>query len=235
MSGGRGARGRSRPGAAPRPRRLRALLPAAAVALALLLGGCGIPLDSTPIALPTGQLPEALRPTPNTEPTKANGAPITKPCDNRCVTVYFTGSNDLLVPNVRYLSKPFTAMTLVQGLQQSLNALIEGPTVEESNVGDESTWLSFPKPLPVLTVLGVRAGVATIDLDQVTTETGDTQYEYALGQIVWTIAGTSYFPTVKAVSFEYEGAPYPAILPNGDLRNNPVTRQDFRAIAPAAS
>ncbi len=218
-----------------RPGALRRLL----VGLALLgagaaLAGCGIPLDANPIAVPTGNLPLALKPSPNSTVPKPAKGPPAAPCNNRCVTVFFTGAGNLLVGNVRYLDKPLTDMTLQQGLQAALNALIQGPTNSEGALG-ESTWLSFPKPLPVLQVLGVRNGVVYVELDELTTETDDYAYEYALGQIVWTLAGTSYFPGVRAVGFEYDGAGYPAILPNGELDNSPVTRQDFRAIAPQAS
>ncbi len=219
-------------------RRRGALVAGLALLAGLALGGCGgIQLDASPIAMPTGPLPPILRASQNSQPSKPQTA-TSAPCLGRCITVYFTsGQSNLLVGNVRYLKKPLGTMTLQQGLQAALNELVQGPTASEGSAG-ESTFLSFPKPLPVLTVLGVRSGVALVELDEVTTQTGIYQYEEALGQIVWTLAGTTYFPTVHAVAFQYGGASWPAILPNGpngELASGAVTRQDFRAIAPAAS
>lgn len=217
--------GRSAPGSrAPRePGRARALLGAVLVTTAVLLSACGVPSASTPVALPPGQIPYHLEAGPSASYPVTSLALGSHKGHLVGFLVYFL-DNDVLVPVERVAAEP-TPM-------RALDALASGPTGSEQAVGLTSALVLFPTPTLSLEGPVTRAGVATVALDTSTASLADPVLLYEeLGQIVYTL---TQFCAVQEVRFTYDGAPFPAYLPNGSAPSTPVSRVDYLEIAPPA-
>jgi spore germination protein GerM len=186
----------------------------ALAALACAFSGCGIALQSTaqPFSVPANQFT-----LPTTPPTLRHSG--------RAIDVYFL-SNGYLVASTRHL--PPGHLSLDRELQLALNNLDAGPSDAESRL-DVTTSLSV-SPAATVTVIGpVTKNIASVDLDSTFAYLDTTQLSQADAQIVYTL---TQFRQVDAVNLVLGGAKI-AFLPDGtEITTRPVTRLDYRAIAP---
>jgi spore germination protein GerM len=194
-------------------RRLRRpVLVAAAVALALLGAGCGIPSDdhatlaaagSVPFDL-LGQAPSATAPTQPAAPTEK--------------ATLFLVQGERLAPVQRELPAPVS-------VQSVLEALAAGPTATEVELGLRTALLSPG----LMRSGGVSGGIATIDLGQPFTEIAGRDQIVALAQIVSTVTG---LPGVGRASFTLQGNPVGVLRGDGAVTTESVSRDDYATLAP---
>jgi spore germination protein GerM len=183
-------------------------------ALAITLAGCGISVQSTalPLKVPANQF---------TSPTN----PPTAPHPGKAIDVYFL-TNGHLVASLRHL--PQGKVSLNRMLQLALNGLGAGPLSAEFELG-VTTALSV-SPAAAVTLIGtVKHHVATVDHHWTNDNLDTSQLFEADAQIVYTL---TQFHQVHGVNLVLGGVRI-AWLPDGlEVNNRPVTRQDYRAIAP---
>ncbi len=180
--------------------------------LAIALAGCGISVQSTaqPLLVPANQFPSPTNPPTSSHPGKA-------------IDVYFL-TNEHLVASLRHL--PRGKVPLKRMLQLALNRLDAGPLSAEFELG-VTTALS---PAAAVTLIGrVKHHVASVDLDSTFENLDTSELFEADAQIVYTL---TQFHQVDGVNLVLGGVKI-AWLPDGiEVNNRPVTRQDYRAIAP---
>jgi spore germination protein GerM len=110
----------------------------------------------------------------------------------------------------------------------AMNALLEGPTADES-AGRLIT--SAVPPGSRLLDLAIEDGVATVDLSrEFESGGGSASVLIRLGQVVYTL---TQFPTVRSVSFEIEGSPVTVFGSEGVVLDGPVARADYVDLLPA--
>ena len=202
-----------------RARRLAVLLGATAGALGL--GACGIPTGGPPEALQADQIPYHLETGPTTPTTTTPVGPSTG--HEVAYSIYLL-DNGVLVP-VRRLALKATP-------QFALDALAFGPTTSEFNASLSSALITFPPPHLRLTGPITKSGVARVALDSTTASLDPISLYEALGQIVLTL---TQFCGIGEVSFTFNGAAFPAFLPNGTAPPTPVSRADYLEITPVQS
>jgi spore germination protein GerM len=183
-------------------------------ALAIALAGCGISVQSTaqPLTVPANQFPSPTNPPPSAHPGKA-------------IDVYFL-TNGHLVASLRHL--PRGKVSLNRMLQLALNSLDAGPLSAEAELG---VWTALSvSPDAAVTLIGkVKNHVASVDLDWTFANLDTSELFEADAQIVYTL---TQFQQVDGVNLVLGGLKI-AWLPDGiEVSNRPVTRQDYRAIAP---
>ncbi|MEW2383562.1 GerMN domain-containing protein [Micromonospora sp. NPDC047707] len=175
---------------------------AAAVLLALLLAGCGVPTDDGPRAV---EVPPGPFPTPGT-------ATSTVPAGQVDEVLCFL-RDDRLVPVVRRIDTPPT-------LDGQLQHLLAGPNQAERDNG-----LTTALPGGV-TVAGVRlAGDrAEVEVPEAGDEIGRSDEILAFGQIVCTLTARA---EVDSVSFLRDGQPLGVPRADGSLSLAPLTAADY--------
>ncbi len=185
----------------------------AAVALALVLAGCGVPTGGAPSTIDAADVPYGLA-SPSPAPTP------TAPPEARTVTsqVHWITAGEAVVPRGREVS----GTTRRERLASLLEQLAAGPTPAEL---DEQLSTALP-PTIRLTVAGFEDGTATIDLEVQTQELSGVSLRRAVAQIVLTATSV---PGVQAVLLELSGEPVEAPLPAGALTAGPLTAQDYAA------
>ncbi len=153
-------------------------------------------------------------------------SPVTSPAGTMLVRAYFVlggqpGSVGL-VPVLREV--PTTA----QVATAALNALLNGPTA------DESAGRTITSAVPAATRLlgiSIKNGVATVDLSTAfDSEGGSASMHYRLAQVVYTL---TQFGTVKSVVFQIEGATVTVFGSEGIALDGPVGRADYTDQLPA--
>jgi len=189
----------------------------AALALSAL-GGCGLPIESSPQAIPANQIPRALSQNISTNfilPGKLHHAAVTN--------IYLVGPNNELVPVPRFMKAPVTP-------QKVLYALDAGPLPSESGKGIQSYIPSGAE----LVADGVSHGVLTVLLDSSFGSLDAQQATYEFAQIV--MSATS-LPGINGVAFEYDGNNIKPVIGNGSLAPSYVVgRSDYeQLLAPGAS
>jgi spore germination protein GerM len=183
-------------------------------ALAIALAGCGISVQSTAqlLKVPANQFPSPTNPPTSQHPGKA-------------IDVYFL-TNGHLVASLRHL--PRGKVSLNRMLQLALNDLDAGPLSAEFELG-VTTALSVTPPAAVTLIGAVKHHVASVDLDSTFENLDTSELFEADAQIVYTL---TQFHQVDGVNLVLGGVKI-AWLPDGlEVNNRPVTRQDYRAIAP---
>jgi hypothetical protein len=186
---------------------------------AVLLAGCGVPVQGDPTPVAAGQLPYGLG---STAPT-TTAAPTTTP-SAESPHVYLVGPQDTLVARSRGVS----GETLARRLGALMASLQSGPD-EDDVLLQLGTALG---PGITLKVSGVVDGTATVDI----AGTGDLPNgrgsRLASGQIVLTATS---MPGIDSVVLTRNGAPVEALLPNGQLTDAPLTAGDYAIllVAPA--
>ncbi|MEV6286192.1 GerMN domain-containing protein [Kribbella sp. NPDC051770] len=179
----------------------------------LVVGGCGVPAQDSPVGIDPEVVPSRLRET--ALPREAS--PPTAEPGQVSVVVNFV-RKDRLVRSVREVPNG----PAQDRLAAIVAALVAGPTERERASGISSA-------LPVgleLTVSALEGSRAVIGL---TGEADGSAAEnvLAVGQIVLTATA---IPTVKEVSFERDGLPVEALLADGALTMNPLTAADYAAL-----
>lgn len=184
---------------------------ASAVAALVVVGalvGCGVsPQDEAvriaPESVPFGLLEE----TPST----------TVVDEGRTETVYLL-ARERLVEVERTVAADGS-------LAELLELVIAGPTEVERSLGVTSAV-----PAGTVASVDVEGGIATVDLTSSFGEIRTADQLLALGQIVYTLTDQ---PGIGAVAFTVEGEPIQAPFSEAEADDEPLSRDDLAAIAPA--
>ena len=184
---------------------------------ALVLGACGVPIDTQPAALSRSGVPfNLLDPTSPATTSTTTPSPIEVP-----VTIFLVSANGHLVPRDRAV--PVSAPDLVT----VLSALVVGPTDAEAAAG-----LLSAVPAQT-TVLGatISGGVATVNLGATFGQLVGPPQIQAVAQVVFT---ASALPGVTGVMFQLDGQPVEVPVASGAQVPVASTSQ-FSSMAPTAS
>jgi hypothetical protein len=181
------------------------------------LAGCGLPVDSTPQAIPAGEVPVALSVSNTTQPSgpvRAGGIPV---------PIYFLSPDGTQLDKViRYLRPPPTA-------QKVLDALEAGPTAREFDQGLQS---ALPATAD-LVAEGPTNGLLTVQLDSSYESLLPQQAPYYFAQIVWSVTS---LPGVRGVNFEYQDNDFEPVVGNGSISPYLIVyRYNYSQLAPAPS
>ena len=177
----------------------------AALALALLLAGCGIPSDPAPRALDPAQAPFS------------RAAPVVDPVGPGRIALYFAreGKAVLTIRSVR----PSTPVP------ELLNLLLAGPTPSELAAGTSSL---IPTTLTVQGI-AVQSGVGVITLDG---PAGQLSQPLAFAQIVATLTSPG---RLSGVRFRVAGEDLGVPRGDGSLSTEPLDRADYAELLATAS
>ncbi|HEV7688871.1 MAG TPA: GerMN domain-containing protein [Acidimicrobiia bacterium] len=194
-------------------RRLRRpVLVAAAVALALLGAGCGIPSDDHATLAAAGSVPfDLLGQAPSASTTTMPASPTER-------ATLFLVQGERLAPVQRELPAPVSVESVLQ-------ALAAGPSATEIELGLRTALLAPG----LMRSGGVSGGIATIDLGQPFTDIAGRDQIVALAQIVSTVTG---LPGVGRASFTLEGNPVGILRGDGAVTTESVSRDDYATLAP---
>jgi spore germination protein GerM len=186
------------------------------VALTTVAAGCGLPVNSSPQAIPSNEIPVALSEPNSTVPgflRVHNTVPV---------PIYLLAGTDL-TKTYRYLRPPLKP-------QEVLDALEAGPSPVEYDQGIQSAV-----PAGADLVAGVlSAGVLIVVLDPTFTSLLPGQAPYYFAQIVYSVTSLS---DIDGVVFEYNGAIIQPVLGDGSIATNfaenyVVHRSDYEQLAP---
>jgi spore germination protein GerM len=185
-----------------------------ALAVAVLVAGCGVQGDGAPRTLAPDAVPEELL-APST-----SAAPADQPDSGSVATVFLVDNRDLLQPVERILPSP----VLVTGV---LDSLLEETTDEEA---DEGLRSEIPTGTTVNGIDRLEGDVVAIDLSEEFAETTADGELLAQAQIVYTV---SQLPNVDGVLFLVDGRPREGADDEAKLTSSPLTVDDFADFAPA--
>ena len=197
-----------------KPRRILALGVVATAVLAA--GGCGLPIQRSPQAIPAGQIPLSLRETSQTAPPPAGRGHNATP-----VSIYLLGPDLQLIREIRYLHPPPSPQSI-------LDALDAGPEPSELNQGIQS---AIPPSANLVAGDVSSRGVLTVMLDSTfgLLQPGKATYEFA--QIVYSVTS---LPSIHGVLFDYNGGKIEPETGNGYIANNFIVhRSDYKQLAPS--
>lgn len=183
----------------------------AAVAIAVVLTGCGVPTGGQPQTIPPSDIPYGLA---SPSPTPMPSAPPETVADTS--RVHWIDAQDTLVPQPREVG----GTTRRERLAHLLDELAAGPLPRERD--DE-----LSSALPPEVRLGVAAldeGTATVDVDTLGRAPSGGSTRRAVAQIVLTATSV---PGVQAVRLQLAGEPVEAPLPSGELISRPLTASDY--------
>ncbi|SOC47803.1 Sporulation and spore germination [Blastococcus aggregatus] len=182
-----------------------------AVALAVVLTGCGVPTGGAPSTIAPSDVPYGLAsPSPTASPT----APPDAVGDTS--RVHWISAEDTLVPRTREVSGASRRERLAYLLEQ----LAAGPSRGER---DEQLSTALP-PEVELSVTRLDDGTATIDLDALGQAPAGVATRRSVAQIVLTATSV---PGVQSVLLQLAGEPVEAPLPSGELTASPLTARDY--------
>jgi hypothetical protein len=175
--------------------------------------GCGLPVDSSPQAIPTDEMPLALSEPNATVPS------VSRILGSIPEEIYLLGPDAQLVARIRYLRPPPTP-------QEMLDALEAGPSPTELDQGIQSAI-----PSSANLVAGALTGsdlTVVLDSSFGSPRPGQATYEFA--QIVYTVTS---LPQVHGVLFEYDGAIIQPVIGNGSFATSFVVyRSDYAQLVP---
>lgn len=192
--------------------------------LALFLVGCDLPGSGSESTTDSAG---------NTTATTVPDATATTTPDTQVQSTTTAASNDAIALRV-YFSRDekmaaaarIVPMTLQTGAA-SVQALLEGPSAEEGEVG---MFTAIPAGTEFLG-LDIEDGVATVDLSQEYTSGGGSLSMFTrLAQVVFTL---TQFPSVDGVRFKIDGQLITALGGEGIVVDEPITREDLEAMSPA--
>ena len=194
----------------------RAAVTAFAVAVTLVVAGCGVQRDSQPRALPREGVPFGLLATSTT-----STAPVEPQALEVPVTVFLV-NNDTgrLVAVERQVAAP-------PSVRSALQELLRGPTEQELARGLRS---SLTRSTQLLEVEGPEGGVVTVDLTELTGIAGPG-LRLALAQVVFTATAA---PDVDGVLFEFQGQRTDVPNDAGESTAEPLRRSHFATLDPDA-
>lgn len=110
------------------------------------------------------------------------------------------------------------------GLDDLLGEVIAGPTEVEQSLG-----ITTAVPAGTIASVDTSRGVAEVDLTASFGDVRSREQILALGQIVYTLTGQ---PGIGGVRFTVEGKDVTVPLSDGSLSDDPLSRDDFKAVAP---
>jgi spore germination protein GerM len=110
------------------------------------------------------------------------------------------------------------------GLDDLLGEVIAGPTEVEQGLG-----ITTAVPAGTIASVDTSRGVAEVDLTASFGDVRSREQILALGQIVYTLTGQ---PGIGGVRFTVEGKDVTVPLSDGSLSDDPLSRDDFKAVAP---
>ncbi|MFI7065755.1 GerMN domain-containing protein [Kribbella sp. NPDC050124] len=180
---------------------------AGVVAVALLLVGCGVPLQSEPVPIEAESIPSRLQ-TPDTPTSVATAA-------RTAVQVVYV-RNDRLIKVAREVS----GSRVLDGVIQALRT---GPTGPEQADGITT---ALPPGL-ALTVVAIQGTRVVLELSGETDGRSATQNVLAVGQIVLSVTALQ---SVDEVTFSRAGKPVEALLADGAVTTQPLTAEDYEAL-----
>lgn len=178
-----------------------------AVALALVVGACGVQSDDHPRTVAREDVPFDLL---------ASGTTTVPAQDDQGVgrTVWFVDNSGFLARGQRQLSMPVTPHDI-------LAALLQGVTDAEQKNGLRS---NIPSGTKLLSVDGPTDDLVTVNLSGEILAVSREQQRLALAQVVYTVTG---LPNVDRVLFEFDGKPTQVPGRGDELTADPLTRDDF--------
>ena len=198
-----GRKDRAPYGVAVRTRLAVGLLVAACAA------ACGVPVQSKPVALASGQLPAGLTSASTTTTVAGSSEPVS------LIQVYFV-TGDRLVARSRLVPSPGS-------LPEAVADLLAGPTGTESSAGIRTSI----DPGTELLSERVNKDRVVLDLSSAFANTGGPDQILAIAQLVYTVTGV---PGLDAVSFQLQGSPVAVPLADGTLVTAPVKRGDYASL-----
>ena len=179
--------------------------------MTLIAGACGLPLDDTPRALSDEQIERAQAPGSTT-----TVPPFTDLPGNVEVTLYFT-QGELVVFRRRTLDN--------DSLREVVSALLEGPS-------DEGLGTAI-QPGTSLNDVELLSSVAVIDLSETFLEKQGEELTLATAQVVLTATDLDQ---VDAVQLKIDGEKVPIQLPNSEVTQDAVGKDDYLSLlSPDAS
>jgi hypothetical protein len=183
----------------------------ATVLLVAGLGSCGIPSQDSANKVDDDRVPYRLL------DENSGGVADTERLGTSDAVIYLARGGRL-VPTARRLPPPLTLVRLLRSLGR-------GPTSTEVAAGLRTALPIEDTPTDVT----VQRGTATVDLPESFTNLSRPDQVLALAQIVYTVTGQ---PGIGQVQFTLNGTA--ADIPRADLSltAEPVTRDDYLALAP---
>lgn len=198
---------------------MRRRLVAAATALALLAGGCGLSVDDQPQKLSAEEVPfDLLAPQPTSTTTST-----TVPAATRTMEVFLVDREGRLTAVERRLPTPVTVKELI-------DALLAGATDDEAEAGLRSVIPSETRLLGV----GRREDGRTVVLD-FSAEPGFPQGGEGITAIAQVVFTASQLEGISGVTFAFGGVPTEVPRGDGSITSAPLFRRDFPARDPAAT
>ncbi len=183
---------------------MRAL--AGVIAAALVLVGCGVPLQDEPAPIEPQSIPSRLQ---SRTPTATPSVAMTT------VQVNFVRKNRLVS-----LEREVSGADILPEVIQALKA---GPTETEQGDGITSAL-----PPGITLTVAVRQGTSVgLELSGETGGRSATENVLAVGQIVLSVTALQ---SVDEVTFWRDGAPVEALLADGALTTKPLTAADYEAL-----
>ncbi|MCB1038503.1 MAG: GerMN domain-containing protein [Acidimicrobiales bacterium] len=179
----------------------------AVVAALAVVPGCGVSAESDANRIDPDSVPFGLLDVQSTTTEASTGEPVT----------IFLLSGDKLLAVPRTLPDDGELADL-------LELVVTGPTPTEQGLGVTSAVA----PGTVASV-GTERGVAEVDLTESFGEIGSADQLLALAQIVYVLTAQ---PGIGSVAFTLEGEPIEVPRTDGTASDQPLTRDDFAALAP---
>lgn len=172
--------------------------------IGVVTSACGVPIGSSPQALPQSELPQALmQHAPKPVPPATNGVQV---------PIYFLFDSHLLQQEA-FVHGPPT-------LQELLDTLEVGPSIGQYGKGISTALQGTSN----LIAIGVVRGVAEVGLDQAYYQLSEPQAVLELGQIVYTVSDLA---SVKSVLFYFDGEPIDVETESGNTVSGAVTSADY--------
>lgn len=187
---------------------MRARAALATLAALVAITACGVPVDDAARPLSPEEVPS---PPPGPSPAPRPGDPT-----GVAIEVFFVRESRLALVR-REVPPPVS-------VDDAISAVLTEPTPEERREG-----LRNALTRNVRLAGTVAAGVPLIDVTETFGQTEGEEQILALGQIVFTLTG---LPNVNGVSFALEGRPVDVPTGDGTLKQGPLRREDFAAVAP---
>ncbi len=189
---------------------------AAAVALVLLVAGCGLPGDTEVRAVDATAVPYNLL-----DPDAQSRPGLTGPVPAGTPVVFWLVHDDRLAPTAEAVSCTDPADDVVGRL---LGLLAAAPDETARSAGRSSAIPSSSE----LELVEVVDGVAVVEFDPATSLTAD-RLPLAMGQLVLTVTSA---PGIEAVQVSAAGDTVEVPLPGGALTDRPVTADDYATFLP---
>lgn len=185
----------------------------AAIAMVLVLAGCGVGSQRHAVAIPSGDVPSVLlQPAASPSTSVVSQTPTS--------TIYLVESKHLVgVHRPQSQSETVTAL---------LRSLLKGPTDAEAAAG-LSTAINTSPTLNKVTVVD---SVATVDLSSSFGDIRGPEQVLATAQVVLTAVS---FPTVSGVQIALDGTPAAVPLADGTLSTAPLGASDYASLLGTAS